>query len=291
MRFDLTISNPPYNNGADLGIHKSFSEVSKRIVFVHPSTFLVSHKLESFGRKYTRLDLDGIESAHLFWANALFNIQLSVPVVVSRWNANKIGKSNKTVHVIDDAYTHCEYDAPADKIHYYGKDYPMLLDWYNRSIIPIIERNGSIGSHAAFKVEGEFGYRLSTIRGHPPLDDTKGMKDDFYTILPKSEKSVEASKCGTGTFDPHHERMFSFRTEAERENFLTFLKTKAVRFVLSMFKFSIMLMKTELTPIPWMDFTKEWHDEDLRKLWFIDDDLWRIIDQRIPDYYKDYRYN
>ena len=36
--------------------------------------------------------------------------------------------------------------------------------------------------------------------------------------------------------------------------------------------------------------TRKWHDEYLRKLWFIDDDLWRIIDQRIPNYYKDYQY-
>ena len=35
---------------------------------------------------------------------------------------------------------------------------------------------------------------------------------------------------------------------------------------------------------------KEYHDEELRKLWFIDDELWCIIDKRIPDYYKDYRY-
>ena len=35
--------------------------------------------------------------------------------------------------------------------------------------------------------------------------------------------------------------------------------------------------------------TRKWHDEYLRKLWFIDD-LWCIIDKRIPNYYKDYQY-
>ena len=50
MKFDLTIGNPPYNKGVDIEIHKSFSGISKRIVFVHPSTYLISHKRKSFDK-------------------------------------------------------------------------------------------------------------------------------------------------------------------------------------------------------------------------------------------------
>ena len=155
----------------------------------------------------------------------------------------------------------------------------------------MVETNGSIGGHGAYEVTEEFGFKMSTMRGHPPLDDGDcALKPDFYTILPASEDAINANLCSKGDSDASYKRMFSFKTEVERNNFLTYLKTKAVRFNLSIFKFSNMLMRGELTQIPWMDFTKEYYDEDLRKLWFIDDDLWRIIDQKIPNYYKDYQY-
>lgn len=57
MKFDLTIGNPPYNSGVDIDIHKAFSGISKRIVFVHPSTFLISHKRNSFNKWMKRIDM------------------------------------------------------------------------------------------------------------------------------------------------------------------------------------------------------------------------------------------
>ena len=235
-----------------------------------------------------RIDVSKFDSVHLFWGNALFNIELYVPVVVSRWSEDK---SNKQVLVQDDAYTHCTYLANYDEVHHYGKDYPRFLKWVNENVMPMVETNGSIGSHGSYEVTEEFGFKMSTMRGHPPLDDGGcALKPDFYTILPGSEDVIKANLCSKGDSDTSYKRIFSFKTEVERNNFLTYLKTKAVRFNLSIFKFSNMLMRGELTQIPWMDFTKEYYDEDLRKLWFIDDDLWRIIDQKIPNYYKDYQY-
>lgn len=289
MKFDLTIGNPPYTKGLDIDIHKSLSNVSRRIVFVHPSTYLISHKRSSFQKQMKRIDVSKFDSVHLFWGNALFNIELYVPVVVSRWSEDKL---NKQVLVQDDAYTHCTYLANYDEVHHYGKDYPRFLKWVNENVMPMVETNGSIGSHGSYEVTEEFGFKMSTMRGHPPLDDGDcALKPDFYTILPASDEAVKSNFCSKGDSDASYKRMFSFKTEVERQNFLTYLKTKAVRFNLSIFKFSNMLMRGELTQIPWMDFTKEYRDEDLRKLWFIDDDLWRIIDQKIPNYYKDYSYN
>ena len=289
MKFDLTIGNPPYTKGLDIDIHKSLSNVSRRIVFVHPSTYLISHKRSSFQKQMKRIDVSKFDSVHLFWGNALFNIELYVPVVVSRWSEDKL---NKQVLVQDDAYTHCTYLANYDEVHHYGKDYPRFLKWVNEKVMPMVETNGSIGSHGSYEVSEEFGFKMSTMRGHPPLDDGDcALKPDFYTILPASDEAVKSNFCSKGDSDTSYKRMFSFKTEVERQNFLTYLKTKAVRFNLSIFKFSNMLMRGELTQIPWMDFTKEYRDEDLRKLWFIDDDLWRIIDQKIPNYYKDYRYH
>lgn len=288
-KFDLTIGNPPYNSGLDIDVHNAFSGISRRIVFVHPSTFLISHKRNSFKKQMKRIDMRKLESAHLLWGNAMFNILLYVPVVVSTWNSEK---TDDTVHVIDDAYTQCEYDVDYDKVHHYGRNYPVFLDWLNNNVMPIVEKNGSVGGHGAHKVTEQFGFKMSTMRGHPPLDDgNSALKDDFYTILPRSDKVVRENFCSFGDSDENYKRMYSFKTEEERENFLWYLKTKCVRFNLSIFKFSNMLMRGEINQIPWMDFTKRYSDEDLRKLWNIDDELWGFIDSHIPDYYYDYHFD
>ena len=288
MKFDLTIGNPPYTGKVDIDIHKAFSGISRRIVFVHPSTFLISHKRNSFKKQMKRIDMTKMESAHLFWGNALFNIQMYMPVVVSTWNADK---KTTEIKVVDDAYNHCTYVTDYDKVHHYGKDYPRFLDWVNRNVMPFVERNGSVGGHGAHKVSEQFGFKMSTMRGHPPLEDgDTALKPDFYTILPQSEKVVKDNYCSLGDSDPNYKRMFSFKSELERENFLWYLKTKAVRFNLSIFKYSNALMRGEMTQIPWMDFTNKYSDIDLRKLWGIDDELWEFIDRKIPNYYCDYTF-
>lgn len=289
MHFDLTISNPPYTKGLDIDIHKSLSRISKRIVFVHPSTYLISHKRSSFQKQMKRIDVSKFDSVHLFWGNALFNIQLYVPVVVSRWDSTK---DNTKVMVQDDAYTHCTYLANYDEVHHYGMDYPRFLEWVNENLMPMVRKAGSIGGHGEYEVTEDFGFKMSTMRGHPPLEDGDcALKPDFYTILPASEEAVKANFCSKGDADASYKRMFSFKTELERQNFLTYLKSKAVRFALSIFKFSNMLMRGELTYIPWMDFTRTWTDSDLRQSWNIDDDLWAFIDKHIPNYYSDYTYS
>ena len=281
-KFDLVVGNPPYNNGMDIDIHKAFSGISRKIVFVHPSTFLVSHKRNSFNKVMKKIDVSKFESAHLFWGNALFNIQLYVPVVVSRWNADK---TDKKVAVVDDAYTNCTYVADYDKVHHYGKDYPRLLKWLEENIMPICQKNGSVHDHGEWETTTEFGFRMSTMRGHPPLTDFGGLKDDFFTILPQTDKVIESNFCGRGVRDESYRRMYSFASEAERRNFIGYLKTKTARFCLSVLKFSNMLMRGELTGIPWMDFSREWTDEDLRAEFGIDEEMWRFIDGKIPDYY------
>ena len=288
MKFDLTIGNPPYTSGMDINVHKAFSEISKRIVFVHPSTFLISHKGNSFNKQMKRIDVSKIETAHLLWGNAMFDIQLYVPIVVSHWNAEKNGK---TIKVIDDAFKNGTYVCDYDKVHRFGPRYPELLEWVNKSVMPFVEQNGSVGSHGKMVAEKEFGFKMATMRGHPPLKETEtDLRTDFYTFLPRVPGVVESNYCNKGDKDKNHPRIFSFDTEAERTNFLNYLKTKSARFVLSIFKYSQMLYRGEMTYTPWMDFTRAWHDSDLRVAWNISDELWEFIDGFIPDYYTDYSY-
>ena len=45
----------------------------------------------------------------------------------------------------------------------------------------------------------------------------------------------------------------------------------------------------ELKLIPWLDFTQEWNDAKLCKEFGINEELWKYIDNFIPDYYDDYK--
>ena len=45
----------------------------------------------------------------------------------------------------------------------------------------------------------------------------------------------------------------------------------------------------ELEVIPWMDFTQEWNDKKLCDVFNISNELWKYIDNFIPDYYEDYK--
>ena len=82
---------------------------------------------------------------------------------------------------------------------------------------------------------------------------------------------------------------YGFSSEAERNNFLSYCKTKVVRFLLSLIKINGALARGELKVIPWLDFTQEWNDKKLCEEFNIDEELWLYIDKFIPDYYEDYK--
>lgn len=283
MKFDLVIGNPPYESAKHLQIHKVLSGLVKehgRIVFVHPSTFMISRK---GGNSYARyVDVSKLESLHLFWANELFNIQSFVPVCISSWEKDR---NDGSVRVIDDAYTKSTYVSKVDEVHMYGPLFPKFMSWFNSNVdFPL----GNIPEHGSKDASTEYPVTISTMRGHPPLDDTKGLKDDFFTMLPQDNATIE--KTFGKRHSQHYKNIFSFNSEQERSNFILYLKSKCVRFLLSLSKFSQMLFRGEMNRIPWMDFTKAWRDSELRVLWNIDDGLWEFIDSHIPDYYTDYSY-
>jgi hypothetical protein len=62
-----------------------------------------------------------------------------------------------------------------------------------------------------------------------------------------------------------------------------------VRFILSCYKSTSHIDNGELEVIPWMDFTKEWDDKKLCEEFGISAELWKYIDNFIPDYYEDYK--
>ena len=287
--FDVVIGNPPFNNGLDLKIHKVIEPCSDKIVFVHPSRFAISHKDGVNKNECKDVDMSKFESIHLFWGNELFNIGLFVPVCVSTWKKNKVGN---IVMVIDDAFTKTSYDCDCGMVHLHGTMYPVFLKWLNENV----DFSDNVAKNGGRKVVDKYGFVAPQIRGHPPCNGEDKVLDDFFTIIPDEKKSLLKSNKDYG-FDldsienQGHKRVFSFPSEMHRSNFVKYLKTKCVRFILSLSKTTQALYSGELNQIPWMDFSKEWSDETLRKEWNIDDKMWDYINNFIPDFYSDYHYD
>ena len=285
-KFDMVIGNPPYNlgkeHGVDLKIHKVLENMSEKIVFIHPGRFFLTHKPGV--KPYGNLDMTKFESVRLFWGNGLFNIGLYTPVCISVWNNLK---SDKYIEVIDDGYTNSVYRCKYDEVHIYGKLFPKLSLW----VESLDFSRGQLGKKGSTSATTRHSFYLSTMRGTPPRGTETKVKDDFFTIVPKEEKEIEKHFVGKDYSSGKYKVTYSFSSAVERENFVNYLKTKTVRFILSLYKTANALCDGELNQIPWMDFTLSYSDKELRKLWNIDDKLWQFIDSHIPDYYYDYHFD
>ena len=285
-KFDLVVSNPPYNigmeHGVDLKIHKVLEETAKKIVFVHPSRFMLTHKPGV--KPIVDLDMKKFETVHMFWANGVFGIGLYTPICVTTWNSEK---DNKEITVIDDGYTNSIYTCDYNKVHIYGKEFSKLLNWANE-IDMSMGRLGKLGKTIA---STDFAFYLSTMRGTPPRGAETKVKDDFFTIVPKENDKIKTHFVKQGYTSGKYKVTYSFTTKDELDNFVNYLKTKSVRFILSLSKTANALCDGELNQIPWMDFTRSYSDKDLCKMWNIDDKLWKFIDEHIPAYYPDWHFD
>ena len=109
------------------------------------------------------------------------------------------------------------------------------------------------------------------------------VQKDFYTIVSVERKTqLFTEKVGESFLK------FYFDTEKESDNFLNYLKTNFVRFLLSIYKNNQNLHRGELEIVPWLDFTKEWTDEKLYKEFNLTKEEIDFIEKNIPKYYWDH---
>lgn len=288
MTFDLVVGNPPFSGSLHLKLHRTLSDLATpngKVVFVHPINSLLVHK-PMRGVGHTKImDCSKLTSVKMFWANHTFDIYLFVPVGITVWDKSK--NPSEKVKVVDKAFTNTEYLCDYDKIHVHGARFPEFLDWFERNVsFPF----GNLREHGAKLATDDYFIKLSILRGHAPSsDDCTRPDDDYFTLLPRDENAT-VEQCTISKSEGYH-NIYSFHTQLERDNFIRYLKTKCVRFLLSLSKSNPMMFRGEMARIPWMDFNVAYSDETLRKEWNIGDDMWDYIDKTLPDYYVDYTYS
>jgi hypothetical protein len=134
--------------------------------------------------------------------------------------------------------------------------------------------------------------RFALLRGNAHAID--GLCEDFYSLIcmkkdeNKCDKNYRISKAAWKMYK-NIMTLWSFNTETEQNNFINYCCAKIVRFLLTFTKTNANVIPGQITNIiPWLDFTQEWNDAKLCKEFGISEELWKYIDNFIPDYYDDY---
>jgi len=273
-KFDIVIGNPPFNQMIDmLFVQKSY-KISDKILFVHPSTWLLDEKGKQ--KKFTetkKIVSKDIQSIRLFNANKIFGIQLFVPCVITL--IDKL-KDRKFIECVDEINEKTILYESIDKINKYSNlaEYPSIKNKILKKM------DFSLHAKTQLSEEGNFYVNLSQIRGHVDLNSDKIMlKPDFYTLCTKDLRPSRTKRI------QREKTHVTFNTEIEADNFLEYVKTNFVRFCLSINKINQNLYCGEMLNIPWMDFSQKWTDECLYKYFELEENEINFINNTIPKYY------
>jgi site-specific DNA-methyltransferase (adenine-specific) len=269
-KFDIVVANPPYLRKLNLKFLNKSTYISNKTLFVHPSSWLIDDKKVNNDFNNCRIiHKDLLEKVILFNGNPIFSIRLNIPCAITYTNNNKtttginvIDKINNIsityndIEEINKFSNLSEYTGIKQKI----KNQPTLSSRYNIN-------------------DGKFFINMGRIRGSVFLKnilESRIYQNDFYTTITKDtivEKEITKPVY------------FSFNTEVEAGNFLTYLKTNFSRFCLSISKNSTDLNKIEFSKIPYLDFTQEWTDEKLYQEFNLTQEEINFINTHIPKFY------
>lgn len=299
--FDVTFTNPPYNDSIDLKMIKNLidNNISKQIICVHPGIFLINHNNDKLSDELRNTNT--LKEVTFFWGNDIFNTGVENIHCISIWN--KEHKSN-IVKIIDKAFTERKevynedtftYEINVNDITVHSKIAERAAEIYHKFINCDSILNHITNINSPNKTQ--YGFKSATMRGG--LGYLKRNYGMFFSLFGNGAKAMNNAKVdknvkftdylmSSSTYRDTYP-MWYFNSEEERTNFINYFKLKCVRFLLSLIKCNPNLNAGKPTRIiPWMDFSKHWSEKELIKLWGFED-IWEYIDKFIPDYYEDYR--
>jgi len=245
--FDVVVGNPPYQQGLHLKFLKLAQQISKHyVVFVEPAFWILTQKDTAAGRKNKNYFNNTLTEFELingnYWFDALFFAPSGIFLLDKKKTGDEIKVINnltKKEYIVDNIYN----------INIFDND-PNFVSIKNK----IWEYTDKLQNHI-FQ-DGKWYANVSKIRGHIESDEDNFTAEDYYTFIPDPDKATkEKSRQYVG-----------FETEKEAQNFIDSLRTKFMRFALSIVKLhnNLQLNSGEFKYIPYMkDYTKKWGDKEL----------------------------
>ena len=296
MKFDLVLSNPPYNSNLDVKILNEIISVSNEFVVIHPSISVIDikGKTSDFVKFKKNANFKSIE---LFMGNKLFDIQLENPCMISHIDNNYNG--DITVIDCDKKQTYTVDDS--NLITKYGKEWIDFVQAFYKQIKEYCENDGSLWSMrmmdcTKFHDSSKFFVQLTAMM----MGYSKGVDkpaDKFYSLTMKNystggDKNWNNGNVGVRDYSPKTDKTlepkkpsYEFETEEQRLNFLNYCQTDFARFCLSLIKNNAHLDSGELGLVPWLDFNEAWDDEKLFQKFNVSEELQVYIREFLPDFH------
>lgn len=272
--FNYGVGNPPFNQMIDMKFVKLSYELCDVTCIVHPSTWLIDEKNKQRAFLTTKeLVKDHLESIELFNGNKVFNITLAVPCCITYINKLKLSRVIRCFDRINDIkldYLNIHQINKYSNITIYQSIKNKIFDYLKST-------KKSLHSELKNNLTGVYYINISRISGHVyKNDDSKMVKDDFYTMVVKN-LDIEYSP---------RMQSFGFSEYKAAKNFLEYVRSKFSRFCFSIYKSNKNSHRGELEIVPWLDFTQEWTDEKLYKEFNLTQEEIEFIEKNIPKYYE-----
>ena len=285
MKFDVSTINPPYKNGLHIDIFNKAFDMLKdggTIICIHPATPFINRKPTSENGKVIRIkeivsdyrsELKLVDGNTIF-DNAGFFTPLSITTVTKEKEAG--------VNVI---YSHY---SPSDEV----KKYESLDDVFIHGNDIVLSIRDKIFSKMDKSIEdfnircgkrGNFYLKTTSILGNIPKSGK--VNPDFYCVIYRNDEN-DFDKLITEHIDDKNHNQIVFNDLDLAKNGFGYLKTKFVRFCVSLTKLNQNLHRGELAAVPYLDFTQKWDDEKLKAYFELTDEEWEFIDEYIGDWYE-----
>ena len=253
MKFDIILSNPPFNLGVKF--FQKYFEIADKIITIQPTKWLLTNKQNKNLTNKIDKQYCEIETVN---GNEYFDAGLFADVSIN-YVDNK--KSHKLI------FDNKEYNKCED-ITKFSTD--SLLEEFNKKI----NVDDSIWDHIKGTSHYYKGYveqpnenwwivRLSEIRGNVSANGNKE-SSDFYTIISNDNefmknnigqyKDIKKIPTRKGKYEFGY---FAFETEQELNNFCNYIKTDFVRGCLKLSKNHSNQFRGCFKTIPWFDFSDD----------------------------------
>ena len=297
MKFDIILTNPPFNLGEKMLI--KWFDLADEICTVQPSTWLLGKKktksicshLDS--GEFTA-DIESINGNEFFDTGGIGGV-----MAVQFFEKNALAHNEHYVKFDGKEYT------KTDDISLTSND--ELIDRFNE-IVQTNNLSDNVLKHVKYNIKATQGIdkknhyeynpkndwyviQLPRVRGNK--DQLGNKKSDFYTLISNDIKFIHKKVLGQyKELDPLY--YIAFDTKYERDNCFNYFQTDFVRACLIKYKMNIELINNpHLTHIPWFDFSDQVFskypseiDDYLFNKYNISDEIRKHIENLLPDYYS-----